>query len=132
MVNAKVRLFLHRCRFFFVLVSVFFGLLGLVAMTGARGYLALVSSGVYYAAAAACLAAAAGLMMTSAINTGIASGDGTMCGEHAPFGRSFAALFVRYTVLLVKRARTAPLTALSLLCALAAAVLAALGALTVT
>ena len=107
----------------------FFGLLGLVTMTGARGYLILASSGKCYAAAAACMAAAAGLLMTSTINTGIASGDGTMCGEQAPFGRSFGALFLRYTALLIGRARTAPLTLLSLLCAFAAAVLVAAGAL---
>ena len=57
-------------------------------MTGARGYLVLASSGVFYAAAAAFLAASAGLLITSAINTGISSGDGTMCGKQAPFGRS--------------------------------------------
>ena len=108
----------------------FVGLLGLVAMTGARGYLVLASSGVFYAAAAAFLAASAGLLITSAINTGISSGDGTMCGKQAPFGRSLADLFMRYAALLTRRARTAPLTGLSLLSALAAAALAAAGALT--
>lgn len=108
----------------------FIGLIGLVVMTGARAWLAFGTAGRQWALASAFSAASTALLMASLVNTAIATGDGSKRGPTA-FGksRSLLGLGVRFAALLGKRAKSAPLTAASLACALAATGCAAAGML---
>ena len=106
----------------------FVGLVGLVVLIGVRGVLIFSSTGcgLLCGSTSACFVGSAALLMVSLINTGIEQGDGSLSSP-TRFGRSLFGLFMRYTTLLYQRARTAPLTALSLLCALGGSLLSIIG-----
>ena len=103
-------------------VNFFAGLVGLCGMTGVRGFLAFGGCGFCWGGAGGCVAASAALLMTSLINTAIASGDGSEAEAANVFG-----LLLKYNALLLQRAATAPLTAASLLCALGGSLFALAG-----